>query len=63
MARHKDHHTRVDQLHADLRVVRHATRKQAGAPPAGPLFTVEFDGTVRDRKGGVVFEPPPKPAA
>lgn len=63
MARHKDHHTRVDQLHTDLRVVHRANAARAGAPPAGPLFTVQSDGTVVDRQGRIVWQPPPKPAA
>lgn len=58
MARKHNHASRVDQLHAELRVTHHGQRRQAAPPPAGAQFTVEQDGTVRDALGQVVYKPP-----
>lgn len=60
MARKHEHRSRVDQLHADLRVIQRQNAAAAGAPPAPPMFTVQADGVVRDRQGNVVYTPPAK---
>jgi hypothetical protein len=60
MALPADAATRTDQLRADLRRVaaQHATKVQA--PHSSPMFTVDGEGTVRDRQGTKLYEPAPK---
>lgn len=58
MSRKHEHRSRVDQLHADLRVTHHGLSRAAAPPIAGPQFTVDADGTVRDQTGAVVYKPP-----
>ena len=62
MARKHEHASRVDQLHAELRVSHRGLARRSSPPAGAPQFIVEPDGTVRDQLGAVVYKPPPAKA-
>jgi hypothetical protein len=50
--------TRIDQLHAHLRRVAKDNKPRAGVPSDAPMFTRHEDGSVYDRQGRKIHEPP-----
>lgn len=53
--------TRIDQLAADLALVRAAVKAQVPPPDERPLFTTHQDGSVWTREGKQI-RPPAAPA-
>jgi hypothetical protein len=51
--------TRVDQLHANLRLIARAHQARAGVPDAAPMFTTHADGSVWNRQGVQIRGPRP----